>query len=65
MKGWKTMEDKSVLKPCSCGGKAKTVMLMTDYGTWNIVRCTQCGASTGEVLTEEGAIKAWNRRVEK
>lgn len=51
------------LKFCPfCGGKAKTVMLMTDYGTWNIVRCTQCRASTGEVLTEEEAIKAWNRR---
>ena len=59
------------IKPCICGGKAKS--MMRDPGPTNMIRkwveCGKCGMRTREYLTEHCddtvAIDAWNTRPEE
>jgi Lar family restriction alleviation protein len=57
-------EQEKVLKPCPCcGGEA---VLLTEVGkNWGVpcVECKECGLRTNCGLTEEQAIKIWNRRM--
>lgn len=57
---WLDLEYKEELEKCPfCGGEAKERKSNGLY----YVFCTNCGAKTVDVITENGAIDAWNRRV--
>lgn len=62
------------LKPCPfCGGqpvKQKWEMSLDErfhipdnHGYWYSIFCNKCFSEGSECITEEEAIKAWNRRV--
>lgn len=56
------------IKPCPfCGGEGKLFNDVLVYGdTAHIVYCKECGCQTqNHFTTDEQAIEAWNRRVEK
>lgn len=51
------------LKPCPfCGGEAKVVDQF--YVSARYVICEHCGATSSWCLTNEQAVKSWNRRVD-
>ncbi|MCD8350069.1 MAG: Lar family restriction alleviation protein [Planctomycetaceae bacterium] len=48
------------LRPCPfCGGEADVEMVLNDY--WNAY-CVDCGATTTDIIDQNEAIAAWNRR---
>ena len=53
------------IKPCPFGCKGKPSPVVFDkgetYETWH-VWCNECDAQGPNEITEEKAIKAWNRR---
>ena len=51
------------LKPCPfCGGKAETRLCVG--GSWYIVKCTECKATTDVLRGEDEATSAWNKRTD-
>lgn len=56
------------LKRCPfCGGEALVCIkpFIGESGRGFVVECDGCWASTGYYETEEEAIEAWNRRVDR
>ena len=63
------MEKMAELKPCPfCGGEAFAVNFTyaITEGHWKMwsVDCPKCRCQSGDFVTKEEAIEAWNRRAE-
>lgn len=51
------------LQPCPFCGSSEVTLMWDPYNKRYFVRCPSCYNQTALYITEESAVKAWNRRV--
>lgn len=53
------------ISKCSCGGEPEVIKLFPAKRYDCMIRCPVCGREGKCYVSKQGAVKAWNREIEK